>query len=207
MKNADDLKRYFPKDYVNRIVLEDNTEFRYTDPDNTKHSFMAYRASAPRNHWLHYRYKSHEEMLNAMTKYKTLAIERYRDKVQQKAVQKAANESVRAEHAFVVGDIVVNTWGYEQTNVEFYEVIRIMDKSIEVRQVASKIEEGSTYAHGMACNVLPSKGDFLHNSKPFVLRLKAWLYNGKAEVGICNPKSYYYFRKWEGKPQYNSWYA
>jgi hypothetical protein len=42
--------------------------------------------------------------------------------------------------------------------------------------------------------------DLRPNGTEYLLRVKA-------EGRLTNPQSYYYFRKWEGRPQYVSWYA
>ncbi len=41
---------------------------------------------------------------------------------------------------FQLGDIVRTCWGYEQTNVEFYEVVEVSGKMVTVRQVATESE-------------------------------------------------------------------
>lgn len=121
-----------------------------------------------------------------------------------RAKKKALTNEMKASDHFAVEDIVVNSWGYDQTNVEFYRVIEILPKSIRVREVRQEIVPGSEGM--MSANVIPTE-EFLEKKAPFVLKLKMTLYNGKPEAAISNPSSSYYFRKWEGKPQYSSWYA
>lgn len=36
-----------------------------------------------------------------------------------------------------VGDIFESTWGYDQTNVDYYEVVGLTGASVKVRQIAS----------------------------------------------------------------------
>lgn len=44
------------------------------------------------------------------------------------------------EYGVKVGDIFVSSWGYEQTNVDFYQVIALVGKhSVRVREVAPEI--------------------------------------------------------------------
>ncbi len=38
---------------------------------------------------------------------------------------------------FKVGQIFYNSWGYEQTNVDFYQVVKVTDKSVEFRAIES----------------------------------------------------------------------
>jgi hypothetical protein len=40
-------------------------------------------------------------------------------------------------HPLKVGDILHTSWGYDQTNVEFFEVVRVVsDRSVELRELA-----------------------------------------------------------------------
>jgi hypothetical protein len=58
-----------------------------------------------------------------------------------------------------VGDVFVSSWGYEQTNVDFYEVTRVVSgHTIEVREIAGQNVKDTS--HGSA-RVVPCPGDFL----------------------------------------------
>lgn len=37
-----------------------------------------------------------------------------------------------------VGDILYSSWGYEQTNIDFYQVTKVGPKAIEIRQIESR---------------------------------------------------------------------
>jgi len=43
------------------------------------------------------------------------------------------------KHDYQVGDILYASWGYDQTNIDFYEVVGTTEKSVVIREVASKI--------------------------------------------------------------------
>ena len=45
------------------------------------------------------------------------------------------------EVKLTVGDILYISWGWEQTNVDFYQVIRIINKKIVVRKIAKDYKE------------------------------------------------------------------
>lgn len=36
---------------------------------------------------------------------------------------------------YKVGDILYSSWGYDQTNVDFYQIVEVMAKSIELRKI------------------------------------------------------------------------
>ena len=58
---------------------------------------------------------------------------------------------------YAAGDVLSTCWGYEQTNREFYEVIRVKGASVTVRQIATE-----TVATGhMTDRVIPLPGAFV----------------------------------------------
>lgn len=118
--------------------------------------------------------------------------ERTEYKTEKKAERKAFVPDVK------IGDIYCSSWGYDQTNVDFYQVIDIMGKcTVKIREIKQRIEEGSGMSHGMACNVLPVKDDFI-DDEVFTKRI------GKYGIRFSSFQS---ASKWDGKPMYNSWYA
>jgi hypothetical protein len=56
-----------------------------------------------------------------------------------KAERVAARKSFK--HVISVGDILYSSWGYEQTNIDWYQVIATTDKTITVRQIAGDRNE------------------------------------------------------------------
>ena len=43
-----------------------------------------------------------------------------------------------------IGTILVNRWGYEQTNVDFFQVIKVTEKTVVIRQIAKeKVKEAA----------------------------------------------------------------
>lgn len=97
---------------------------------------------------------------------------------------------------FKPGDILYDSWGYEQTNVDFYEVVEVRTVStIVIRQIAQNTEETSF----MSGHTTPRPGEYI--SEPIKKRIQ-W-YDGKpyikSEFGCIS--------KWDGKPVHCSWYA
>jgi len=66
------------------------------------------------------------------------------------------NERKNFEHSYKVGDFLYTSWGYDQTNVNFYEVTDVRGKVIVVRPVSSVIDHESQGAE----YVKPSKGSY-----------------------------------------------
>jgi hypothetical protein len=51
-------------------------------------------------------------------------------------------EERKRPHPLKVGDILHTSWGYDQTNVEFFEVIRVVSgRTVELREIAQKRTE------------------------------------------------------------------
>ena len=94
------------------------------------------------------------------------------------------------------------SWGYEQTNVDYFQVVRKTDKSIWIEPISARIkEEGPMCGHAM-----PVKDSFVE---------KTWLNIPKGgkqcRVGsdgwVHVRKGVIYAHKWDGTPNYVSWYA
>ena len=116
-----------------------------------------------------------------------------------KEAQRKANAEVKASDFYKVGDVICNSWGYEQTNIDWYQVVKVGNKTIEIKEIHGAQVEGTMMSHGMACDVVAVIDDFKENGDEFTLRVK--------EKGrLSNPKSFYYMHKWDGRPTYQSWY-
>jgi hypothetical protein len=160
------------------------------------------------------KYSKHKVLSNYV--YKTLeeATERAQEKFdnikanidareRKKLEKKNLNASIKASDFYKIGDIVYNSWGYEQTNVEFYQVVKITPKTITVKEIAQEIADESMEGHGMSCDVLGVKDIFLENGNEYRLNVKAWNKDSHYLTGVAR---YCSFSKWHGRPVYKSWY-
>ena len=137
----------------------------------------------------HYRYGSEKSRDEAIQRY----IDGWNATVEYK--QKLRDER-KSAHTLKEGDILYSSWGYEQTNIDFYQVTRVIsDKMVEIRQIASDMPKGETgFMSGM---VVAIKDKFVGD--PMRKRANATNY-----VRIA---SYAGAGKWDGKPLRCSWYA
>ena len=46
-----------------------------------------------------------------------------------------------------IGDILYSSWGYDQTNIEFFKVVKVSEFSVWIQEVGSKIVEVTGWAH------------------------------------------------------------
>lgn len=99
-------------------------------------------------------------------------------------------ERTQFQHGYQVGDILVSSGGYDQTNTQFYEVTAVPSlKSIVVREIAGKVsrsERGADY-------VVPNPGHF--TGPPELKRVGP----GGHIKAIWGSAS-----KWDGKPEYQT---
>lgn len=100
-----------------------------------------------------------------------------------------------------VGSILSASWGWEQTNVEFWQVLGVKSpKRVLIRPIEKRLaEDGDHSRNGMAGKVIPVNDAFLDNSDPV-----------EKQVSIGNRITFSKYRRlspWSGKPQYCSWYG
>jgi hypothetical protein len=162
--------------------------------------------------FVYYSFKTPEKREEYIEKAKKDAKEIYDYKEDRKAKKIQASQEM--VNPFRIGDIISNSWGYDQTNVDFYQVVEVGPKSVKLRSIGCKSVPGSEGF--MSCRVVPTKGNFLSKSTheghykdgnpPFLKHLKAYKdRDGKITV-------YLNFKhgsgsKWNGESLYNSWYA
>ncbi len=155
-----------------------------------------------KKHILWCKYKSEQRMTEAITELWYRLEQRHFDKLAKKDKAKEAAKAFDIEAHYPVGTVLVNSWGWEQTNIEFYKVLSCKGMTLEVRELYLQTVKDSEYSHGMADMVIASD-ELKGIEKPFKLRIKVD-YNGIPS--ICPPESFYYFSKWDGRPRYRSWY-
>ena len=103
-----------------------------------------------------------------------------------------------------VGDIYYASWGYDQTNIDFFQVVKVEGRSAWLRAIGDhvSIDDPGHYSHGMANHVMPSPNNFIGDK--IERHLIQFNQNGKPYFAWA---SYARLNKFEGKPKYQSWYA
>lgn len=99
------------------------------------------------------------------------------------------------EHGIEVGDIFVYKWGYDQTNVDFYQVIKATAKTVTVRQIEA---EAVTEEGFMSDRCVARRDKFKAHKEPM--------------RKLVQPDGSLHFdygtaRRWDGRPQDRTWYA
>ena len=115
---------------------------------------LFYRADAFRPTY-HYSYKTTDKAREALRRFadeaEAIATERDNRKAERRA-------KLDQPHGLAVGDVLRSSWGYDQTNTDYFEVTRVIGKrTVEVRQLAEQIEQ-TAWAQG---NSVPVPGQYV----------------------------------------------
>lgn len=164
-------------------------------------TMIAYSGKA-KNYSYFLKYSTFEQMETAIITFVTNIQRNEAAKKEEKQKALEAKKTFDINEHFQAGDILVDTWGYEQTQVDFYKVIEVSGMTLTVREICYQTVEGSEYSHGMADEVMPYDV-IVESEAAFKVRVKC---NKDGSASICQPKSYGYLRKWEGRAMYRSWY-
>lgn len=153
MKNIQD-QRYIPEGYeLSWDDQELGIQVYYKEVPYVAGICFVGRAIKPT--W-RYRFRNAEQRLAEVTK----TFEWVKRRADNKAAKKAELASIK--HDVKVGDIFKASWGYDQTNIDYYEVIAVSGKSATVCAIGALSEGNGCYAQGVC---VPSPGSF--HGKPF----------------------------------------
>lgn len=135
------------------------------------------------------------------------------------AARKAAQAETRARrngsdaHAeqVSVGDIFVHSWGWDQTNIDFYQVVARNGRNVEVKPIASREVPGSQGFMSASVTAVPDAflnktyrlQDAHGNYKQSLTKRVQFTEDGRAYLSF----EYGWCEKWAGEPRYASWYA
>lgn len=103
-----------------------------------------------------------------------------------------------------IGDVLVGTWGYDQTNVDCYQVIAVRGKMVDVQEIALQPVPDSIQGNGMADTVVPVKNVF-KKDEPVLSRRVFKGYTNDYGVKINDCVNVYLTDPKER--HYRSWYA
>lgn len=112
---------------------------------------------------LNYTYGTKERRMTSVLQFLAGAEASHVAKLERVAAKRA---ELAKPHGLVVGDVMVCTWGYDQTNVDYFEVTRLVGKrSVEIRKIACMSEE-TEFMQGVS---VPAKGNYI--DAPMVKRV------------------------------------
>jgi len=132
-------------------TYQEASRFSVGDPEKIVFYGIAFWGSAGRP-LFHYRFRSEADRAKKLDNFfASLAIN-----VASKAAR--AEERKASGRGLEVGDVLVSSWGYDQTNIDYYEVTRLIgEKQVEIRKIGAEIEE-TGWLRGRS---VPAPGKFI----------------------------------------------
>ena len=177
-------ERYIPKQLNTKIKENDHFDFFWNN-DNLKPSCIAFPKKG-KNKLFWYRFKNVEHM----NKHINNVLENAKTREEEKAKYKA--ERLKP-HTLKIGDVLYTSWGYDQTNIDFYKVVKLVCKtSIKLCKMTNQYYESDCRGSD---KVVP--GDVKENAEPFLKRV-----NGKDNH--VNISSFEFATVWDGNPKYQT---
>ena len=195
-------KRWVPKGYVKLErkngtgdLLFYSTELKRNDK-SLGYAAIAYTEKSF-NHLWHYSFKTYDQMVERIKK----TID---DRLQKQASVKERRVKRLEPHTLKVGDVLYTSWGYDQTNIEFFQVDELVGKNkLKLVGLGTKTLSGD----GFSDKVVP--GDRLGNhwtekrtngvyEKDVALLKVARSDNSVRMSSFCSAY------KWDGKAKYQT---
>ena len=135
----------------------------------------------------------------------------------QEEIEKALNglnatKEVKTEqnnHSLKVGDILSSSWGYEQTNNDFYKVVRTSKTCVWLIRVLLPIKETKN-CYGMAEDRtydVENAKPYYDNETPFRKTVHNYNINKDPKYDVVSISDYENAYKYNGESLYCSWYA
>lgn len=192
-------ERYIPRGYD--LVHQDQDVHiyhgditkRYADGDQrTRPAMLIFKARA-KNPLQHYIYA--DEADRAKRQAEIVAAYSTR----RAAKQERAAERKKFEHSVKIGDIFYTSWGYDQTNIDFYQVTGVSGSMVTVHQIAGSI---TGYDSSMSGDKVAAPGEFLERAEPIRKRVQ----DGGSGEPFLKISSFEYAYPWDGRPKsWSSW--
>lgn len=121
----------------------------------------------------------------------------YSDWETRKAQHRAERQNL--VNTYKIGDIFYNSWGYDQTNIDFFEVVKISAKKVWIREIKGKLTQYT--GNGMAGFTIARPGEYA-SEKVYIASIGFYGLTAKLDHSRTQ-----YLSKWDGKELYCSWYA
>lgn len=176
--------------YCDLIICRD-----YSNLDKPVVSIWKGKQSRP---YSHYYYVNIEQAEGRINREKESAKKRTDSKLKQKEILTEARKNFKS--SFNKNDILVCSWGYDQTNVNYYKVLEVKGKKITLQEIGyNYVEEGFMSGH-----VTPDTDKTF--GTPIVKTISILAYGDNIHESIKINSSIRLY-KWDGRPNYMSYYA
>ena len=89
----------------------------------------------------------------------TEKIKNIKGNIQSNEDSRKAGKDAISNHPFKVGQALYQSWGYDQTNIDFYQIVEVKEKTVKVREIGQVSVPGS---NGYMCeHVMPDIDKFI----------------------------------------------
>jgi len=137
-----------------------------------------------------YRFGSEEKRAEYVNDYFNRLSKRAEEKAERAAAKK------KYKHGLRVGSILYSSWGYDQTNIDFYEVVKLVgEKSVMLAKIGSALVENDS-SDPTSDYVVAVPGSFVEGKEPVLKRVR--------EGNNITLNSYSSAYPWDGKPKYKT---
>lgn len=103
------------------------------------------------------------------------------------------------------GDFLVSRWGYEQTNVCFYQVVSRTPSTVTLQEVGSRKQRSTQYiTDDMTYAAVPNPDEKV--KQPFRRKVHKTTWRGADNEEFVRIESYEHARIWEKRPVYGTDY-
>ncbi len=153
----------------------------------------------------HYKFRGMKEMEDYLNEFINRRVKILNDKEKEKqAIEKFKNTNT---HNYKIGQVLYDSWGYDQTNIDFYQVVGIGKKSIDIQEISGKFRDNQPSGYSsMSAFVIPQINHFLNN--PFKKRIIVTSWRGNPSFNVKSRHKGYLSNYTSGVDGvYQSWYA
>lgn len=126
--------RYVPQGYV--LAVADEALGLEVFVDAVRNCALGFAGRRNKSDF-NYRFKNAERMNEYIAEY----VEGIKAAVERKAQRKSERVAAIRNAVVNVGDIFRASWGYDQTNIDYFEVVGVKGQMIEVREIGQMSEE------------------------------------------------------------------
>ncbi len=185
--------RHIPKGYRPVSVTDVDAAIYIGESANSRTNreqfcAIAYRGTAFRSAW-HYVYPTAQARAEQIAGW----LEGERGHARRKAKRQLKRRAERLE--LKAGDILHYSWGYDQTNCEFWQVVKVTAKTATIREIGSRPADQESGCD-MSGYLLPCPDQFIG---PEIRRRCCGTKAVDMDFGCAS--------LWDGRPMYSSWYA
>lgn len=149
-----------------------------------------------------YRFKTAAARQAYVDNFYSMEAQKYARSEERKNAKKEARKNM--VNPFKVGDVLYDSWGYDQTNIDFYQVVAVGPKSVKIREIGQVMVKEA----GFMCEyVAPEVGAFIVDSPVQTKTLQMYVASSNGEPHVYVSGRHGSISKYDGRPKYQSHYA